>query len=139
MLAQIEGELNAPDRAVEGLVGEFGDDGSVQVWRWLPVESRLLCNNGSGVGSFYEGLHKIEQNVLRESFFHHGAHLCKSIFFAVLNCKYLQHYSRVEIIPVRGIAPPCLMQPHIYRPKKLMGWRKLMGWVLWVFVGKLRR
>jgi hypothetical protein len=28
MLAQIEGELNAPDRAVEGLVGEFGDDGS---------------------------------------------------------------------------------------------------------------
>ncbi len=32
MLAQIEGELNAPDRAVEGLVGEFGDDGS-GVWR----------------------------------------------------------------------------------------------------------
>ncbi len=28
LLAQIEGELNAPDRAVEGLVGEFGDDGS---------------------------------------------------------------------------------------------------------------
>ncbi len=28
MLAQIEGELNAPDRAVEGLVGEFGDYGS---------------------------------------------------------------------------------------------------------------
>ena len=28
MLAQIEGELNALDRAVEGLVGEFGDDGS---------------------------------------------------------------------------------------------------------------
>ena len=33
MLAQIEGELNAPDRAMEGLVGEFGDD------------------DGSGVGS----------------------------------------------------------------------------------------
>ncbi len=29
LLAQIEGELNAADhRAVEGLVGEFGDDGS---------------------------------------------------------------------------------------------------------------
>ncbi len=30
MLAQIEGELNALDRAVEGLVGEF-----VWVWRWV--------------------------------------------------------------------------------------------------------
>jgi hypothetical protein len=29
MLAQIEGELNAPpDRTVKGMVGEFGDDGS---------------------------------------------------------------------------------------------------------------
>ena len=28
MLAQIEGELNAPDRAVEGLVRDFADDGS---------------------------------------------------------------------------------------------------------------
>ena len=42
MLAQIEGELrvNAPDRAVEGLVGEFGDDGS-GVWRlfvlWMMI------------------------------------------------------------------------------------------------------
>jgi hypothetical protein len=28
IIVQIEGELNAPDRVVEGLVGEFGDDGS---------------------------------------------------------------------------------------------------------------
>jgi hypothetical protein len=28
MLAYIESELNAPDRAVEGLRPEFGDDGS---------------------------------------------------------------------------------------------------------------
>jgi hypothetical protein len=28
MLGQIESELNAPDCAVEGLVGAFGDDGS---------------------------------------------------------------------------------------------------------------
>jgi hypothetical protein len=37
MLAQIESELNAPDRAVEGLVGEFGDDGSGVVLFFLKM------------------------------------------------------------------------------------------------------
>ncbi len=40
MLAQIEGELNAPDRAVEGLVGEFGER---RVWRWV-----LFFSSSSG-------------------------------------------------------------------------------------------
>jgi hypothetical protein len=42
MLAQIEGELNAPDRAVEGLVGEFDDDGSgVGSSSLLPLDDDL--------------------------------------------------------------------------------------------------
>ena len=44
MLAQIEGELNAPDRAVEGLVGEFGDDGSgVGSSSFLPLDDDFDC------------------------------------------------------------------------------------------------
>ena len=44
MLAQIEGELNAPDRAVEGLVGEFGDDGSgVGSFSFLPRDDDLIA------------------------------------------------------------------------------------------------
>ena len=45
MLAQIEGELNALDRAVEGLVGEFGDDES-GVWSsssLLPLDGDLTA------------------------------------------------------------------------------------------------
>ena len=44
MLAQIEGELNAPDRAVEGLGGEFGDDGSgVGSSSFLPRDDDLIA------------------------------------------------------------------------------------------------
>ena len=44
MLARIEGELNAPDRAVEGLVGEFGDDGSgVGSSSFLPLDDDLIA------------------------------------------------------------------------------------------------
>ena len=43
-----------------------------------------------------------------------------------------------RIAPALQLLGAWALRPH-YRPKKLMGWRKLMGWVLWVFVGKLRR
>jgi hypothetical protein len=44
MLAQIEGELNAPDHAVQGLVGEFGDDGSgVGSSSFLPRDDDLIA------------------------------------------------------------------------------------------------
>ena len=46
MRAQLEGELNAPpDRTVEGMVGEFGDDGSgvVSSSSLLPLDDDLTA------------------------------------------------------------------------------------------------